>query len=117
MHIRTHQPAHLAVIMVVVTLFGCGQGRFSGVVQSSKWVSDGWELSLGTASTADYILVEKQVLLDLGGRVAVVQDPRNMLLLGSQYVGRKVRVRGEIQRDESNRRFIRVIQRDQIELL
>ena len=101
---------------IALALGGCGQSQFTGIVQNSKWVYSGWELSLGTTETADYILVDKAALLDLQGRVVAAKDPRNIMLLGSQYVGMRIRVSGDVERDSSGRRFIKVTRREQIEI-
>ncbi len=79
-------------------------------------VQGGYQLALGTSDSSDYIFVEVDALLDLKGLLAVQQDSRALLLLGNQYVGRRVRVSGDVQRDENGRRFIRVTKREQIEL-
>jgi len=80
-------------------------------------VEGGYELSLGTSQTSDYVFVEASVLLDLQGVIAARQDRNNILILGNQYVGRRIRVSGAVEQDSSGRRFIRVSTRQQIELL
>lgn len=102
--------------LLALALGGCGQSQLTGIVQNSNWVSSGWELSLGTAETADYILVDKAALLDLQGRVVAAKDPRNIMLLGSQFVGMRIKVSGDVERDSSGRRFIKVTRREQIEI-
>jgi len=57
------------------------------------------------------------VLLDLQGIIAAQRDSKNLLLLGNQYVGRRIRVSGAVERDSAGRRFVRVSSREQIELL
>lgn len=110
----------LAVIImgsIALTLTGCGQRQLTGVVQNSKWVASGWELSLGNGETADYILVDRAALLDQQGRVAAAKDARNIILLGGQYIGMRIKVSGPVQCDSSGRRFIKVSRREQIEIL
>ena len=80
-------------------------------------VEGGYELSLGTSQNSDYVFVEMTVLLDLQGMIAAQRDSRNMLLLGDQYVGHRIRVSGAVEKDPAGRRFIRVSSREQIELL
>lgn len=116
---RNRPDSALAIIIlgfIALALGGCGQNQLSGVVQNSKWVSSSWELSLGTGDTADYMLVDRAALLDLQGRVIAAKDPRNVILLGSQYVGMRIRVSGDVKRDSSGRRFIKVTRREQIEI-
>ena len=71
---------------------------------------------MGTDQNSDYIFVEREVLLDYEGGILVGIHRANLFLLGNQYVGRRVRVTGEVQRDSANRRFITVTRRQQIEL-
>ena len=95
----------------------CAPSGLTGVVQSSRIVQGGYELSLGTSPSADYVFVEAKVLLDLQGIIAAQRDSKNLLLLGNQYVGRRIRVSGAVERDSAGRRFVRVSSREQIELL
>ena len=107
----------LAALMFLFFSASCAPSGLTGVVQSSRMVQGGYELSLGTSQSSDYVFVEVTVLLDLQGMLAAQQDSRNMLLLGNQYVGRRIMVSGEVEKDTAGRRFIRVSSREQIELL
>jgi hypothetical protein len=108
-------PAFVAIIIGIIAL-GCSQNHLTGVVQRSTAVEAGWELALGPSDAADYILVEHAVLMDREGRTLIAKDPRNRRLLGSKYVGMRIRVNGGIERDGTGRKFIRVTRRDQIEI-
>ncbi len=101
---------------IALALVGCSQSELTGIVQNSKWLASGWELQLGTAKTADYILVERAALLDLEGRVVAAKHPGNIMLLGSQYVGMRISVSGNVERDSGGKRFIKVTRREQIEI-
>lgn len=108
----------LAVLLFSITA-SCAPSGLTGVVQTSQMVQGGYgyELTLGTSQDADYIFVEMNVLLDLQGMLAAQQNSRNLLLLGDRFVGRRIKVSGTIERDSLGRKFIRVSNRAQIELL
>jgi 8-oxo-dGTP pyrophosphatase MutT (NUDIX family) len=106
-----------AVVVFILLFVGCGQRQMTGVVQNSKWVNGGWELPLGTGDKSDYIFIEHGALMDMQGAMITAGNPRNLFLLGHQYVGKKIRVTGDVERDGIRRKFIRVARRDQIEIL
>jgi hypothetical protein len=96
------------------------RGQLTGVVQNATFVPGeqaGWVLSLGTTDSSDYVFVEYMVLLEKENLALLRGNPGAVMSLGEQYVGARVRVSGEVERDGQGRRFIRVAKREQIELL
>jgi len=100
-------------------LAGCGRREMSGTVQSSQMTNDGYQLSFSPPGSSGYVFVETKALV--GDQIAAALQTRNdtntLLGLGNQYIGRQIRVSGHIQRDQADRRFILVTNRDQIKLL
>jgi hypothetical protein len=108
-----------ALLFSVLLLAGCGRREMSGAVRSSQMTNDGYQLSFSPSDSSGYVFVETKALV--GDQVAAVlhnQNATNTLIrLGTQYVGRQIRVAGHIQRDQAGRKFILVTNRDQITLL
>ena len=96
---------------------GCGKPRTVGVVQSCKLAQNGYELSLETSNSTDYILVQLRALLDAQGKIAIQRDGNAIATLGNRFVGKRVCFYGEVQRDERGRNFILVRERNQIQVL
>jgi hypothetical protein len=107
----------LNIVLAALLLGESSHTQLRGVVQRSEWGEIGWRLSLGTQQSSDYILLDRDALLASEDRMVLAQYGPNLLLFGNQYVGKRVRVAGEVQRDSANRRFIRVTRLEQIELL
>lgn len=108
--------------LVVVAFFvifsaGCSRNQLTGVVQRSEMIQGGYVLTLGSGPSSDFVFLESHVLLDLEGLMEIRRRSENVLFLGNRYVGKRIKVYGEIDRTESGRRYIRVTHRDQIEIL
>ena len=119
----------LLVIIGVVAYIGYNPNELSGVVQSSKFVPTAngvpaaYVLTLGTSEDSDYIAVQIDVLvLQPQNVLTMAGSPGNFqmaefLSLGDSYIGKKIRVRGEIQRDSQQRKSIWVTKKEQIEYI
>lgn|GEM_PF-4190525 len=96
---------------------GCGKPRVIGVVQSSTLARNGYELSLSTSNSCDYVVVQLRALLDTQGKIAIQRDGNAIATLGNRFVGKRVCFYGEIQQDQQGRNFILVRERNQIQVL
>jgi hypothetical protein len=110
------------VLVAVVTLLWIHSRRpseISGTVQSSQMTNDGYQLSFSSSNSSDYIFIETKALVgSVGADYLLAQNNTNTLLrLGTQYIGRQIRVLGRVQRDQTGRRFIIVTNRSQTTLL
>jgi len=88
-----------------------------GVVQSCKLGQKGYELSLDSTNSTDYVLVQLRALLDAQGKIAIQRDGNAIATLGNRFVGKRVCFYGEVQRDERGRKFILVRERNQFQVL
>ncbi|SRR5579884_3405760 len=113
----------LAVVLVaVIILFWIHFRRpseISGMVQSSQMTNDGYQLSFSSSGSSPYVFVETKALVgsEIADYLHTQNDTNSLLRLGTQYIGRQIRVSGRIQRDQADRRFILVTNRYQITLL
>ena len=109
----------ITLCFALILLAGCGRRQLSGTIQSSTLVKNGSQISFGTSDSSDYIFVETKALVGAEGATFLYgqNDTNTLFRLGSQYIGRQIRVSGHIQRDQTGRRFIDVTDRKQIELL
>jgi len=117
----------LAVVLVaIIALLWVNfrhPSEISGAVQSSQMTDDGYHLSFSSSDSSGYVFVQTKALV--GSEIAdylhthlhTQNDTNNLLRLGTQYIGRQIRVAGHIQRDQNGKRFILVTNRYQITLL
>ena len=88
------------------------------MVQSSRPIVGGYELYFGTSGSADYAFIDGRVLLqEPAALIAIQRDSKAILTIGNQFVGKRIRISGEVQKDTAGRRYIRVNERAQIEYL
>jgi hypothetical protein len=113
----------LAVVLVaVIALFWIHfrhPSEISGTVQKSQMTDDGYQLSFSPSDSSDYVFVQTKALVgsEIAQYLHVQNDTNSLLRLGTQYIGRQIRVAGHIQRDQAGGRFILVTNRYQITLL
>jgi len=96
---------------------GCGKPRVVGVVQSCKLAQNGYELSLGSSNSCDYVLVQLRALLDAQGKIAIQRDGNAIATLANRFVGKRVCFYGKVERDKDGRSFMLVRDRNQIQVL
>ena len=108
-----------ALSFVMFLFAGCGRRQLIGAVQSFQMTDDGYQLLLSSSGSSDYVFIQTKALVgdEIAGALRARNDTNTLLRLGAQYVGRQIRVSGQIQRDQADRRFILVTNRNQIELV
>jgi hypothetical protein len=113
----------LAVVLVaVIALFWIHfrhPSEISGTVQSSQMTNGGYQLSFSSSDSSDYVFVQTKALVgtEIADYLHAQNDTNSLIRLGTQYIGRRIRVAGHIQRDQAGWRFILVTNRYQITLL
>lgn len=115
--------AESVFLLLLLTVFACGCGsdrQLVGVVQTVDRTDNRVRLNLGVSPESAYVLVDPRELIDLKAR-ALMRDPDSRRvagsLLGTDFVARRIRVTGQVQRDSVRRPFILVNKREQIEIL
>ena len=109
--------ALLVTLLISSSISGCSDGNeLTGVVQKVEWQEGKILFFLGPSADSPFSSIEPAVLWDQKAKLQA-RDPIMRRLLGADFVGRKVRISGQIQRDTHNRQFIHVSKREQIEIL
>jgi len=74
-------------------------------------------LPIQSGDKGDYLVVPLDVFRDAQGFAAARRSNGGLAGAAGDYVGRRIRVAGQPQRDAAGRRFLQVARRNQIELL
>jgi hypothetical protein len=118
--------------LVVFVLVGCSGNsthELTGVVQSSTLMPAsngnpaGWVLVLGPSGENTFVFIQVDVLVtDTSILMQLATLPpaaqiTEVFSLGNLYIGKKIRVTGDVQTDAQNKRYIWVKSKQQIEFL